>query len=85
MKAFGSHGQLLIPGMNWCIVRKPMNLDVPFKEADIESFECLMEEIQVWLQEQRSQGAIEFWDYDGFNSFAFVHDEDAMAFKLRWL
>jgi len=79
LKAFGPSGELLIPGVKWYIIQIPVRNKGPI------GFGFLMDEIEAWLQEQINQGTIEYWDHDSFNCFAFIYEEDAMAFKLRWL
>lgn len=76
MKAFGRKGMLLIPGMKWHIVYIPnlYTTDDPF-----------LEEIETWLEEHKDNGSIEYWDHDTLSTFAFINEEDAIAFKLRWL
>ena len=76
LRAFGPFGQLMIPGMKWYIIYIPSlyTTDDPF-----------LEEIETWLEEQKDDGSIEYWDHDTLSTFAFINEEDAMAFKLRWL
>ena len=81
MRAFGLAGSLL-PG-EWYVVALPLDssdlLNRPVMNPNRQK------DIKIWLNKQIKDGIIEFWDTDNFGRYAFMREEDAMLFKLRWL
>lgn len=42
-------------------------------------------EIKKWISEQWEAGAIKQWKTFHYQTFSFSREEDAVAFKLRWV